>query len=491
VAQATYIAVAFVGVLYAVSSWALTVFTGPSNIVQAATTQSTDLIFNINSGFLGAWVVDIGRVFIVTSLFAALVSFHNTVARYLFALGRERVLPAALGSTNRRTGSPHVGSMVQSVVAFVVIILFAVFKLDPLSDLFFIVTTYGGLGVVILMAVTSMSVIGYFVRRKITEENAWRRFVSPAIAAVLLLIVLGLTLDQYSTLLGLPSGHPAVWILPASFGVAGVAGILWGYYLRGNRPDVYASIGMGANSVIGRASRDPLAITAGPSSLDTMDRLMPPPANRQGLAAEAARHEIFLVGGDHPVAPVSDVLSEAFITGEIADWLVPNVEDRRRIYPQYWALAVEHALTGAGEVFAGGDLSGVAVWYPAVYGPPNAEPQDFARRLQAICGPYTERFFALHQAMEAAHPTTPHHYLAFVSVLPSLQGQGIGTALVKHRLRELDSAALPAYLEATNRRNLALYVHLGFQPTGNPIVLPDDGPKLYPMWRPTSVHRGI
>ncbi|MFD1050795.1 ATP-binding cassette domain-containing protein, partial [Kibdelosporangium lantanae] len=36
-----------------------------------------------------------------------------------------------------------------------------------------------------------------------------------------------------------------------------------------------------------------------------------------------------------------------------------------------------------------------------------------------------------------------------------------------------------AYPYLSGRRNLALYVHLGFQPTGNPIVLPDDGPKLF------------
>lgn len=484
VAQATYIAVAFVGVLYAISSWALTVHTGPDKIVEAATEQQADLIFTINASFLGAWIVDIGRILIVTSLFAALVSFHNTVARYLFALGREQVLPGKLGSTNRQTGSPYVGSLVQSALALVVIVLFVLFGLDPLIDLMYIGTTFGGLGVVILMAITSVSVIGYFTRRKIADENVWRRVVSPGLAALLLLIVLWLTLDQYSALLGLPSDHPAVWILPSVFAVAGLAGIAWGAYLKSQRPDIYAAIGLGANSVIGRATRTLPAFSSGSIGLV-------PESSLSGEGGDQTRYDVFLVGGDHPVAPVSNVLSDAFVTGEFAEWLVPDLEDRRRIYPAYWAMAVEHALSGAGEVFAGGDLSGVSIWYSAAYGPPNAEPGDIERRIEEICGPYAPRFHVLHQAMADAHPSMPHHYLAFAGVRPDLQGQGIGTAMIKHRLRELDEAGMPAYLEATNRRNLALYVHLGFQPTGNPIAMPDNGPKLYPMWRPASVHRGL
>ncbi|SMD26070.1 GNAT family N-acetyltransferase [Kibdelosporangium aridum] len=482
VAQATYIAVAFVGVLYAVSAWALTVGIGPDRIVDAATQQQADLIFNFNGGFLGQWIVDIGRVLIVTSLFAALVSFHNTVARYLFALGREQVLPAGLGSTNRRTGSPYVGSLAQTVLAFLVIIVSVVAGLDPLIDLMYIGTTFGGLGVIILMVLTSISVIGYFSRRTDTGENTWHKFVSPGIAAVLLLVVLWLTLDQYSYLLGLPSGHPAVWILPSSFAVFGIAGIAWGAYLKSRRPATYAAIGLGANSVIGRASQDL------PQRTDSSGVI--PSVTSPGLAMGPIRHEVFRVGSDHPVGPVSRVLSEAFVEGEIAEWLVPDPEHRRRIYPAYWAMAVEHAL-GAGEVFAGGELSGVSVWYPAVFGPPNGMPRDLDQRIDVMCGPYAPRFHALHRAMEEAHPAMPHHYLAFVAVLPELQGRGIGTALVQHRLRELDVAAMPAYLEATNRRNLALYVHLGFQPTGSPIPLPDNGPRLYPMWRPASVHRGL
>ena len=51
----------------------------------------------------GEDVANIANVLLITSVFAALLWFHNTVARYLFALGRERVLPAVLG-TGRAPG---------------------------------------------------------------------------------------------------------------------------------------------------------------------------------------------------------------------------------------------------------------------------------------------------------------------------------------------------------------------------------------------------
>ena len=36
-----------------------------------------------------------------------MISFHNTTARYIFALGRERVLPPVFGRTGLRTGAPE------------------------------------------------------------------------------------------------------------------------------------------------------------------------------------------------------------------------------------------------------------------------------------------------------------------------------------------------------------------------------------------------
>src|SRR6266508_2815377 len=67
----------------------------------------------------GATVADVANVLLITSVFAALLSFHNGVARYFFALGRERVLPSFLGRTGARSGAPVAGSLLQSLLATV------------------------------------------------------------------------------------------------------------------------------------------------------------------------------------------------------------------------------------------------------------------------------------------------------------------------------------------------------------------------------------
>ena len=65
--------------------------------------------------------------------------------------------------------------------------------------------------------------------------------------------------------------------------------------------------------------------------------------------------------------------------------------------------------------------------------------------------------------MAKVHPHEPHHYLAFLAVRPGRQGHGLGTALLRDRLRRLDAAGAPAYLEASEPRSRALYVREGFR----------------------------
>jgi amino acid transporter len=248
VPTAMYVAIGIIALLYALAAWAMSVAVGPEQIVAAAGEQGLDLIFNLAGTYLGSVFADIGYALLLTSLLAAMIAFHNITARYGFSLGRERVLPAAFGRTSRRSGSPKVASMVQSMIGLAVIVTYAVAGWDPLVQLFFWGGTSGGLGVLLLIAVTSVAVLAFFVRHP-AGENPWRRIAAPTLAIAGLAAVVWLALAHFGTLLGVDDGHPLRWGVPAGYLAVALLGIGWGLILKTSRPQVYAGIGRGAKAV--------------------------------------------------------------------------------------------------------------------------------------------------------------------------------------------------------------------------------------------------
>lgn len=259
VARATYAALTVTGVLYAVSAWAMTVATGPDNIVEAARSTDTDLIFALVAPHVAAIFVIVGLTLIITSLIAAAGSFHNTLTRYGYALGRERVLPAMFQRTNTTTGAPWVSSLAQSGLALCVIVVVAMVSDDPMLHLFFWGATIGGAGVLILMTVTSYAVVSFFARHR-REETLWRARIAPVIASIVLTGILAATLADFDVLLGVAPDSPLRWVFPGAYGVAALVGVVWAMVLRATKPDIYATIGRGAN-VDTRRTASPSPVT--------------------------------------------------------------------------------------------------------------------------------------------------------------------------------------------------------------------------------------
>jgi amino acid transporter len=238
----TYLALGAVGIVYAGTAWAMAAHAGDRHVVAAATTQGPGLLFGLGSGLLS----QAAQWLFLTSLFAAMLAFHNCVWRYAFALGREGVLPGVLS----RTGSnniPATASLAQSVTGLAVIGAFALAGAQPMQDLFFDLGTTGGFGVLLLYALTSAAVIVFFARHP-TQETAWARLIAPALAGVLLTGIAVLAVMHYGTLLGVPPGSAAAWALPAAYGAVALVGLAWGLVIKIRRPRVYATIGLGAHA---------------------------------------------------------------------------------------------------------------------------------------------------------------------------------------------------------------------------------------------------
>ncbi|SDY41502.1 Amino acid transporter [Micromonospora pattaloongensis] len=244
VALATTLALTLAFGLYALSGWAMAVTVGSANLQAAAGRHGPDLPFVTAAGHLGSdLIVDLGRVLFVSSLFAAALAYHNTVTRYAFALGREGVLPAPLARLRPTSGAPVTASLTISAVAGTVIIGYAAADADPLVQLFFWGGTIGALGVLLLIATTSASVLGFF-RRDPDGTGRFTRVVAPALAALLLVGVIALIVDNLAGLLGVAPGSPLSWAVPAAYAGLAALGLGWAYVLRRTRPETYHAIGL-------------------------------------------------------------------------------------------------------------------------------------------------------------------------------------------------------------------------------------------------------
>jgi hypothetical protein len=132
------------------------------------------------------------------------------------------------------------------VLGLAVIALYAEMGWDPLVHLFFWLGTTGGFGILVLLAVTSVAVVAYFLRHP-AEESAWHRLIAPGLASVVLAVMVWLAVDNYSTLLGVPPGSPAARWLPTAYALTAAIGVLWALLLQMSRPEIYRAIGRGAN----------------------------------------------------------------------------------------------------------------------------------------------------------------------------------------------------------------------------------------------------
>lgn len=244
VARATYIAVGIIAAFYAFSAWALAMGVGPSKMLDQSAKLGPDLVFTWLAG-RSPLLSEISNVLFVTSLLAALIAFHNAAARYFFSLGRSRVLPGFLGHAGR-SGAPQAGSLVQSGLAVVVVIVFAVVgtgsalgTLFPVITLFTWLTNAAAFGLVFLLAVTSVAVMAWFFRSG-TGHGVFTRLVAPAVSALGLGIVAVLILLNFDLMIG--DDPILVVVMPGIIIAAGVLGLVWGEILRRTRPQTYQAM---------------------------------------------------------------------------------------------------------------------------------------------------------------------------------------------------------------------------------------------------------
>lgn len=224
VPRATKVAIAFIGVVYLFSSWSLIAASGGKDAATAAAADPGNFIFNAAGTVLGGWSVHVISWLLLTSLIAVLFALHGMATRYLMAFGREGVLPRALGRTHPRFRTPHVAACTQAGLVAIAVVGYSVAGADPYLDLGNQTAGLGALGVIALMGLTSIAVIGFFLRHP--SRHWWTHLVAPGLSAIGLFAGCFLIVSNYSLLTGSESSlvNSMPWLLVIVAGIGAVIG---------------------------------------------------------------------------------------------------------------------------------------------------------------------------------------------------------------------------------------------------------------------------
>lgn len=189
-----------------------------------------------------------------------------------------------------------------------------------------------------------------------------------------------------------------------------------------------------------------------------------------------------LLAGENQAELVGDILGDAFTHDPVLNWALPNGQG----YADLFRSSALSQYLKHNKVFINSAHTGAAMWLPP--GIDSATPTNLMQILKLI--PMVlkhgfsalKRFGDLQAHFDAHHPKEDHYYLMAIGARLDHQGQGIGSALLKHALKKVDETGHIAYLESSNETNVSLYQRHGFK-TFHEEPIPGGGPNIWFMLR--------
>src|SRR5947209_4041141 len=207
VPRALYISVIGLGIFYTLTSWAaVSGYHSINAAANVAQNDSSNFYFGPAKQYGGLFLKDCLSWFIITGSFACGMAFHNTTARYMYSLGREGVLPRALGRTHRRFHSPHIASTTQPAIAALILLAFALFAaLDPKPgaadsvgylQVYGLMAVMGVVSILPIQALVSVAIFNYFRSHHQADHHWWTTILAPVLATVSQVYVLYLAIKN-------------------------------------------------------------------------------------------------------------------------------------------------------------------------------------------------------------------------------------------------------------------------------------------------------
>ena len=136
--------------------------------------------------------------FIITGAFACASALNNAGLRYTYC-SAARVLRKTLGKTHPTHKTPHMAVLFQGAITALICLAFWGFNHTSL-DVYYWIAVQGVIWIILVQALTSLSVWAYFRREHPTERHWWKTTLAPWIGFGAQLVVLYLCYNQLTSL---------------------------------------------------------------------------------------------------------------------------------------------------------------------------------------------------------------------------------------------------------------------------------------------------
>jgi ribosomal protein S18 acetylase RimI-like enzyme len=175
------------------------------------------------------------------------------------------------------------------------------------------------------------------------------------------------------------------------------------------------------------------------------------------------------------------VTSRAFWFDPLIDFFSKDLLHEYRLLPALFSGYLKDVLEPGAEAWVGeyqGRPRGVAGWLPpGNYPRPKMAEARRNLRAAAVLTRSRHRLMAVRLLLEVDkhHPHEPHWYLALLATDPTVQGRGVGSALLAPILEQCDAEGILAYTETQKEANVSWYGRAGFV-VSREVRMPDTPP---------------
>lgn len=168
-------------IFYVIITYAYAIGFGPEGA--SAWPDDAAVLFTMAAMYWGEWAVPLFFAIAIIDAFVVATATLNTIARVLYAMGRDGALPSVLGRTHSKYQTPHIANGVVLILALMIALCFSQTEGSWELELG-LLGGVGGIAVELTYIYTAVAAIVHFRRVLGREYSIFKHLVVPIIALV-------------------------------------------------------------------------------------------------------------------------------------------------------------------------------------------------------------------------------------------------------------------------------------------------------------------